>query len=128
MVLPLRYSRAWLGMGWFLIGAAVLVSLVPGQSLPQTGVSDKLEHAVAYGVLSLWFAGLYPRSRYVVIALGLLLMGIGIEWAQGAMHFGRQRDFHDVLANFVGVVGGLLVALVGLGGWAQRVETWVRSR
>lgn len=126
MLLPLRHPRAWLAFGWALVFAAVAVSLVPGSSLPQTGVSDKFEHTVAYALLALWFAGIYPRSRYVIIALGLFALGVGVEWAQGAMHVGRERDFRDVLANTSGIVAGLIAAWLGLGGWAQRVEAWVR--
>ena len=33
-------------------------------------------------------------------------MGITIEWAQGAMSFGRHRDYQDVIANSGGVIAG----------------------
>jgi VanZ family protein len=111
-----------------MIIAVVVVSLVPGQSLPSTGVSDKTEHAVAYALLTLWFAGIYPRSRYVVIAIGLFALGIGIEFAQGAMQLGRQADFRDVAANSAGIAIGMTIAWLWLGGWAQRVEEWTGER
>jgi VanZ family protein len=113
-------------IGWIMIAGAVLASLLPAQKLPITGVSDKLEHACAYMVLALWFAGVYPRSRYAFIALGLFAMGVVIEWAQGAMNLGRQSDIRDVLANSTGIAVGLTLALIGLGGWAQRLESLVR--
>jgi VanZ family protein len=125
MLLPLRYPRAWLALGWALIIGAVIVSLAPGGSLPSTGASDKLEHAAAYALMTLWFAGIYPRSRYPMIGIALCTLGILLEWAQGAMHMGRQRDFYDVVANTSGIVAGLIAARLGLGGWAQRVEGWV---
>jgi VanZ family protein len=126
MLLPLRYPRAWLVLGWVMIAAAVAASLLPGSSLPDTGVSDKFEHWLAYALMALWFAGIYPRSRYLLIAVGLCALGITLEWAQGAMHVGRQRDFNDVIANTGGTVAGMLAAWLGLGGWAQRVEAWIR--
>jgi glycopeptide antibiotics resistance protein len=49
-----------------------------------------------------------------------------IEGVQGAMHFGREADLRDVYANTVGIVCGLTLALVWLGGWAQRVEAWTK--
>ena len=122
----LRYRRALLVIGWIMVAAAVLASLLPAQKLPVTGVSDKLEHAFAYMVLALWFAGVYPRSRYAFIALGLFTMGVVIEWAQGAMDLGRHSDFRDILANSTGIALGLTLALVGLGGWAHRLESLVR--
>ena len=127
-MLPVRHPRLWLVIGWVLIALAVFVSLLPAASLPQIGVSDKFEHTSTYAFLALWFAGLYPRSRYVVIGLGLFAMGVTIEWAQGAMHMGRQSDYRDVIANSIGIVAGLLLAALWLGGWAERIDGWTRGR
>lgn len=127
MLLPLRHPRIWLVLGWVLTVLAIVASLVPIQQLPKPpGVNDKMEHFAAYALLALWFAGIYPRSRYAVIAVGLFVLGIAIEWAQGAMHLGRQADLRDVVANSVGIAAGLTLALLWLGGWAQRVESWTR--
>ena len=127
-MLPLRHSRLWLSIGWMLVLAAVVVCLVPGHDLPETGMSDKSEHFICYGTLTLWFAGLYPRSRYGAIALWLLAMGIAIEFAQGAMHLGRSADVKDVLANSIGIVIGLILSFAGLGRWAQWIDSWTRAR
>ena len=127
MLLALRHPRLWLVSGWILIVLATIASLVPVQELPKLGgISDKLEHVVGYGVLSLWFAGIYPKSRYPMIAVALLVMGIVIEGLQGAMKLGRQADLRDVYANSLGVICGLTLALAWLGGWAQRIETWAK--
>ena len=125
MLLPLRHPRLWLIVGWGSVALSTLANLVPVDKLPTPrGINDKVEHMVGYALLSLWFAGIYPRSRYPMIAGGLFLMGVIIEWLQGAMHFGRTRDFHDVIANVTGIAIGLSLAWVALGGWAQRVEAW----
>lgn len=121
-MLDLRFARAWLAMGWILIIATFIVCLVPGQDLPSTGISDKWEHTIAYGVLTLWFVGIYQRSRYLRIAGALVVMGVVIELLQGAMNLGRQCDYRDVIANSSGVVVGMLAALAGIGGWARWVE------
>lgn len=127
-MLPVRHPRWWLIIGWALILAAVIVCLLPGKSLPNTGVNDKFEHTILYAFLMVWFAGLYPRSRYLIIAIGLFLMGGAIELAQGAMHMGREADLRDVVANTTGIVVGLLLALAGLGGWAEWIDGWARPR
>lgn len=127
-MLPVRHPRSWLAAGWVLIALSLYASLMPAASLPHTGVSDKYEHAIAYALLSLWFAGLYPRSRYVVIGLGLFAMGVGIEFAQAAMPLGRQGDYRDALANTAGILVGLLLAGLWLGGWAERIDGWARGR
>jgi VanZ family protein len=127
MRLLLRHPWVWLGLGWLFIVCAVVASLVPGEKLPPTGLGDKVEHALGYTLLTLWFTGLYPRSSYVRVGLGMLALGVAIEIAQGAMPFGRQMDFRDVIANSGGIALGLIIALIGVGGWAQRIEAWARK-
>ena len=128
MLLSLRHPRLWLVSGWILVILAVIASLVPSHDLPSLGgISDKWEHAVGYSVLALWFAGIYPRPRYPMIGVALLVMGVVIEGLQGAMHLGRQADLRDVYANTVGIVCGLVLALIWLGGWAMRVEALTRK-
>jgi VanZ family protein len=129
MLLALRHPRLWLATGWVLVVGAIIASLVPSDRLPTLGgISDKAEHIVGYAVLALYFAGMYPRARYPAIGVALLVMGIVIEGLQGAMQLGRQADLVDVYANTIGIVCGLVLALIWLGGWAQRVEALTRKR
>jgi VanZ family protein len=129
MLLALRHPRLWLLTGWILIVLAVIASILPAHDLPKLGpINDKTEHIVGYCALSLWFAGIYPKSRYPMIGVALLIMGIVIEGLQGAMKVGREADLRDVYANTVGIVAGLTLALIWLGGWAQRVEALTRKR
>ncbi|HET9446931.1 MAG TPA: VanZ family protein [Steroidobacteraceae bacterium] len=128
MLLALRHPRLWLVSGWIMVAVALIASIVPISELPKMGgISDKVEHVVAYLVLALWFAGIYPKSRYPMIGVALLVMGIVIEGLQGAMNLGRQADLRDVYANTIGIVAGLLLASIWLGGWAQRVEAWTKK-
>ncbi len=128
MLLALRHPRLWLVSGWMLIVMSVVVNIMPASDLPKLGgISDKLWHGVGYAVLALWFAGIYPKSRYPMIGVALLVMGIVIEGLQGAMHVGRQADLRDIYANSLGIVCGLVLALAWLHGWAQRVEAWTKS-
>lgn len=127
-MLAVRHPRLWLVIGWALIAFAIVVSLLPSKELPSLGVGDKFEHTTAYALLALWFAGVYPRTRYIVIGIALFIMGVGIEFAQGAMHMGRQADVRDVIANTGGIAIGLTLALAGLGGWAEWIDGWTRSR
>jgi VanZ family protein len=122
-MLPLRFPRLWLALGWAAVVFAIVVCLLPMNELPNLNANDKTEHFTAYLLLSLWFAGIYPRTRYGIIAIGLLVLGILIEFAQGAMHLGRQADALDVVANSTGIAAGLTLCWLGLGGWAQWVET-----
>ena len=127
MLLALRHPRLWLVSGWTLVVLATIASIVPARELPKLGgISDKTEHMVGYAVLALWFAGIYPRTRYPAVGIGLLVMGIVIEGLQGAMKLGRHADLTDVYANTIGIACGLVLALIWLGGWAMRVEAWTK--
>jgi VanZ family protein len=129
MLLALRHPRLWLVSGWILVLLAIISSLVPVHDLPKLGgINDKIEHVLGYSALALWFAGIYPRSNYPMIGFALLIMGIGIEALQGAMHVGREADLRDVYANAIGVVCGLTLALAWLGGWAMRIDSATRKR
>ena len=86
--------------------------------------NDKLGHLVGHGVLALYFAGLVPRQRWWKIFVFLLLFGIAVEFAQYAMHVGREGDPRDVVANSVGAAFGLLLARLGLARWPE-VAAWV---
>ncbi|MEZ5500001.1 MAG: VanZ family protein [Steroidobacteraceae bacterium] len=121
-MLKLRFTRTWLAVG-ILIAAFVLVTgLVPPRRLPALGLSDKVEHALAYLGLALWFVGIVARSRYLVLAGALFLFGVAIEILQHLTGWGRRADPYDVLANSVGIVLGLVIGRLGLGGWAEWLE------
>lgn len=125
-MMSLRFPRLWLSLGWVAVALAIFVCLAPIDQLPQPpDMSDKSEHFIAYLLLSLWFGGIYVRSRYWIIAAGLVVMGVLIEFAQGAMGLGRQADFRDVIANCSGVLAGLALCWFGLGAWMQWVEALV---
>jgi VanZ family protein len=127
MRLLLRHPWVWLGLGWLFVALAIFASLVPGRDLPQTHVSDKFEHATAYALLTLWFAGIYPKTSYWKVGVGMFALGMALEVAQGAMPFGRQMDIRDVGANTLGIAIGIMLALIGVGGWAQKIEAWARK-
>jgi VanZ family protein len=120
-VLPLRFPWVWLTGGWLLVLGVIVGSLVPGELLRAITISDKVMHAGTYFVLMVWFAGLYRRQRFVPIAVGLFLLGIALDVAQGGTAT-RTFDLLDILADAVGVVIGLVVSLLLLGGWCQRIE------
>ncbi|MGH8253886.1 MAG: hypothetical protein ACRES2_07575 [Steroidobacteraceae bacterium] len=118
---------------WYLLGAVltlvvIISSLVPNEDLPHWGISDKVEHIMAYSGLALWFGGLMPPRRYVYLALALLALGGGIEIAQGQMGLGREADWRDFYADAFGVGLGILVCLAGLQHWASWLEKWSRPR
>jgi len=124
MMRELKFGAWWL-VGGVLIAACVLVaSLVPTTELPATGLSDKVWHVLAYGALSVWFAGTVQRRYYLHIGVALFAFGILIEIAQGSMGLGRIAELVDVFANGAGALLGLIVAWLGAGDWMQLIERW----
>jgi len=121
-MLPLARPGVWIA-GAVLIGAVIVFgSLLPGPMISAVSVWDKLEHASAYGLLTLWMTGMLPRRHYAWAALVAFLLGLSLEGLQGALTATRQSDALDLVANLSGIAVAWTLALLGLGGWAGRVE------
>jgi VanZ family protein len=125
-VLPLTHAPAWLAASVLLVAAVIVASLVPGDAGPAVGNLDKLGHFLAYAALATWFGGLVIRRWYWSVAIGLALLGIGLEVLQDLVARNRTGDPNDVAANLAGVGAGLALALWCTGGWALRMEAWLK--
>ncbi|CAN5303078.1 hypothetical protein BH24PSE2_BH24PSE2_22200 [soil metagenome] len=125
-MLPLRFGKIWLLIAWLGVIGAVAASLSPRLPHVQFGFDDKIAHACAYLLLMLWFAGIYRRSRYLLIAAGLFTMGVVLEFLQARV--GRHLSGFDMLANLSGILIGLLLAWHALGGWCAKVERWLLAK
>jgi VanZ family protein len=96
---------------------------MPGGKVPDLpGVSDKVEHFVAFTLLSFWFSSILVRRDFFWMALVLLAFGVLIEVAQELMRRGREGEVLDVAADGCGIVVGMLLALTPLGRWAGGIE------
>lgn len=112
---PLRRPHLWLGL-WLLALAVVCVASLtppPPMDIPKHG--DKVEHLLAYAVLAAAAVQVFRPGRALWIAgIGLVLMGVGLEIAQGALTRTRMADPADALANTAGVLLGMASAATGL--------------
>jgi VanZ family protein len=109
MLKPLRRPRLWLGLWCLAVAIVIVTSLTPPPpvQLPRNG--DKVEHVLAYALLAAFAVQVFrPGRRLFAVGMGLVLMGIALEFAQGAFTVTRMADPADALANTVGVVLGLL--------------------
>jgi VanZ family protein len=91
--------------------ALVVLCLIPqAPSFTPYAHEDKLQHALAYAALMLWFSQLYvTRATRSATALALLALGIGIEFVQGWIGT-RMFSTADMVADAVGIVLGWLAA------------------
>lgn len=98
----------------FAVGiiAVVILSLLPGNDVPSVGVSDKIEHLVAYALLGLAGGLAFPTRRGAIVLLVLLpLLGVALEIAQLRVPE-RSADVADALADWMGAGLTLLPILV----------------
>ena len=123
-MLPLRFPWLWLVVGWAMLVAVCVGSLVPGNEMPRFAVSDKLLHAGSYFFLMVWFAGLYERRRQALIAVLLIGLGAVLDIAQQGVS-GRGFQLLDIAANGAGILVALGLSLWILAGWCQRIERYL---
>ena len=103
--------RAFLIVGWSLVGVIWWLSLTPQPPHVDFEQSDKVGHFLAYGGVMFWFCLVYrsPRTR-LVYAIGFIAMGIGIEYIQRWTGY-RSFEVYDMVADAIGVLLGWSVAL-----------------
>jgi len=120
-MLALRFKLFWAGIAWLGVALALILSLWPGGVPLPVRLWDKAEHMAGYFILTLWFAGLYPRARFLQVGLGCFLLGVLIELLQGFVPT-RSMELSDLVANLTGIGAALALAYLVLGGWAAHVE------
>ena len=111
-----KLRSVWLILGWLWVLIIFYLSLMPHPPEPvHFWNADKLEHALAYSLLMLWFCQVYTllRPRRLVAVL-LIAMGILIEYLQGVTGY-RNFDYADMISNAAGVMVGWAWARTILG-------------
>ncbi|WP_295572208.1 VanZ family protein [Stenotrophomonas maltophilia] len=112
VIKPLRRPRLWTALWLLAVLVVIVVCLIPPPPIPLPENSDKGEHFLAYFILAGSAVQLFRRGTPLLwVGLGLVLMGIGIEFAQGAFTDNRVADPMDAIANTMGVLAGMATAL-----------------
>ena len=115
VIKPLRRPRLWAALWAAAVLLVIVVCLIPPPPIPLPENSDKGEHFLAYFILAGSAVQLFRRGRPLLwVGVGLVLMGIGIEFAQGALTSNRTADPMDALANTIGVLAGMATVLTPL--------------
>jgi len=108
-----------------MVAAVTGLSLMPDPPEPvEFGHVDKLEHLLAYGVMMGWFAQLVERERQGRWAVGLVALGVGLEFVQGWSGY-RIFDVLDMLANASGVLLGWWLGRGWFGRGLARLDRWI---
>lgn len=123
-----KFRQAWLVLGCLWVAAIVFLSLIPHPPNPMHFENaDKLEHALAYGSVMLWFCQIYhkPAPRMLVAVL-LIGMGIALEYLQRMTGY-RTFDYADMLVNGAGVLLSWALAHTLVGRIYSLFETKLKS-
>ena len=120
---PLRFSKLWVTLGWLLVAAVIFLSLWPKPPQPlEFEQSDKLAHCIAYLVLMLWFANIYPqRPQHLRLCAIFFVMGIGLELLQAFSTY-RTSSYGDIIANGFGVFLGFFLAKTHLAAFLTTLD------
>ncbi len=115
----------WHGLGYVFVSAVVFLSLSPPPDIPLEDIPwiDKVSHFLAYGFLMLWFAQLYVRTVFWVLATLFFVMGVSLEVAQ-SLTDDRFFEVADMVANGVGVGFGWFAACAGLNSLFEAFEKY----
>ncbi len=92
----------------FFIGlvAVIALSLLPYETVLETGMWDKWNHTLAYGVLAVSGGiGFKGWRSLLIVGIGLVVLGAGLELVQSVTP-DRDGNIYDARANFVGVAIG----------------------
>lgn len=103
----LQKRKIWLALAWLWVGVLIFLSLTTVAVPVVVSWQDKIGHIVLYAIPMWWFMQLYPGQRHWLIALGLFLLGAGLEYAQ-SFHPMRHMDYYDMAANGIGIMLGWL--------------------
>ena len=106
--------RTWLKGKILLIAVAITLILVilslikiPAHNFGVTH-QDKWQHCFAYFVLSIsWLIVFYKKKKKLLVVVCCILLGVIIEILQNELTSYRTGDYHDVIANSLGVLLGL---------------------
>lgn len=101
----------WRALLALLLAVITWLALSPAPPETMNTGWDKANHALAFGALAfcaVW--ALWPQPRqWAWPVLALLAYGVGIEIAQSFLP-PREADWHDVVADGIGIALGLLAA------------------
>jgi len=100
-------KKYWIVLSVLILASITILSLWPAAKLPPVPGSDKTHHFIAYALLM--FPVSLGKPRYwLLIGLFFILWSGSIELIQPYVN--RYGEWMDLLANFIGLVFGLLAA------------------
>lgn len=89
---------------WLFLAGLLYLSLSPVSSKSIMYNSDKVGHAIAYGLFfALAVKSYNARFPLWILAAAIMAFGMAMEWAQSYTGY-RQADALDIIANGAGIL------------------------
>lgn len=110
-------SRVFLCLFWAVLFVCFAMAIAP--SAPDPMGNDKLQHALAFAVLTMLALLAYPQAKPPALFAAMAAFGGFIEIAQGLSFIGRDADVMDWIVDMIAAAA----ALAGSG----LVRGWLRS-
>ena len=86
-----------------LVAGAIIFLSVKSIGVPSATLhADKINHFIAYAVLTGLIAMGWPKLRPMALVAVAFCFGVSLELVQGAMDLGRTASLLDALANLAG--------------------------
>ncbi len=113
-----QWRRPWRLLLCLLFLIVSYAALSPGSQAPSLGVSDKLDHLLAFAALGVAFVLSMKAGalRSAAATVGLLGYGVLIEILQTQVP-GRHADAMDVAVDAIGIAAGLAIAAASRRRW-----------
>jgi len=114
-------ARRLAGLVGLLVAAAIaLLSVLPGEDLPEVHFSDKIQHVIAYAALAACVCFWLGRKRLLAGILMTVGYGAFLEVAQALAGTGRVPSLLDGGANLLGACLGAGLAMIVIRSLAGR--------
>jgi hypothetical protein len=106
--------RLFIALFWAAMAFTFVCAVVPVDDRVILADRDKVEHFVAFFVLTVTAIAAYPRRALAVTGAKLLAFGVFIEVVQSLPMVNRQGDLADLAADGAAIVtAALFLAMTG---------------
>ena len=124
----LKYKLHWNLLSFIIIFILSCLLIIPLDwffsddiELPNI-VSDKIIHICIFIFLSCWLSGQFKSN--IKLLFFISLYGILIEFLQRLTPY-RSAELLDILANEIGIIIGIIIAMKYLTGWSLIFEGYI---
>ena len=123
----LRREKLWVAVGLAFVALVIFLSVTPDPVRAPTVDEYKTGHILAYAWCMLYFAQVWRDLRHrLAIALGLIVLGIALEFVQDMLPWHRDFAVSDMIDDAIGVGIGFALGFTPLANMLRWLEGKLR--